>query len=434
MGTSSQYAKQVKTRIYVGAITLIALALRLIHLSTPKGFVFDEVYYVDGARDYLAHGVEIKGLKPEFIVHPPVGKWMIALGIKIFGDNEFGWRFMGAIFGTAMIILIALIARRLFHNNFLTVAAASLMAVDGLGLVHSRTALLDIYLSFFILLATYFFLMRWHWLAGFALGLAVATKWSALYYLAIFAVIALYRAFTHNSGRHLVRPTLRTILQYALLPLSIYILSWSGWFVSSNGWARQYSSSVVTSFLHYHSQMLGFHTGLVEKHSYQANPWSWIVMGRPTSFFYESPTGCGAESCSQEVLALGTPILWWLGTIAVAVVIGFWLRTFITKVYEPALNIIVAGIVAGYLPWFFFQKRTVFSFYAIVFEPFLILALVYCIYLLLLKFENKGKVYLLIALLGAAILFNFIYFLPIFTGEVITYESWQARMWLPSWI
>ena len=157
-------------------------------------------------------------------------------------------------------------------------------------------------------------------------------------------------------------------------------------------------------------------------------------MGRPTSFFYESPTGCGAESCSQEVLALGTPILWWLGTIAVAVVIGFWLRTFITKVYEPALNIIVAGIVAGYLPWFFFQKRTVFSFYAIVFEPFLILALVYCIYLLLLNFENKGKSYLLIALLGVAILLNFIYFLPIFTGEVITYESWQARMWLPSWI
>ena len=81
----------MKTRIYVGAITLVSLALRLFNLGTPKGFVFDEVYYVDGARDYLAHGVEVSGDDPEFVVHPPVGKWLIALGIKLFGDNEFGW-------------------------------------------------------------------------------------------------------------------------------------------------------------------------------------------------------------------------------------------------------------------------------------------------------------------------------------------------------
>ena len=157
-------------------------------------------------------------------------------------------------------------------------------------------------------------------------------------------------------------------------------------------------------------------------------------MGRPTSFFYESPDGCGAEKCSQEVLALGTPILWWIGTIAVFVVFGFWLKTFVTKLYEPALNVIVAGIAAGYLPWFFFQKRTVFSFYAIVFQPFLILAIIYCAYLLMLKFDNRQRAYLVMSLFGAAIVLNFIYFLPIFTGEVITYGSWRALMWLPSWI
>jgi len=424
----------VKTRVYVGVIALIALALRVINLSTPKGFVFDEVYYVDGARDYLAHGVEVKGLKPEFVVHPPIGKWLIALGIKLFGDNEFGWRFIGALLGSAMVILIALIANRLFRNIFLTIAAAALMSLDGLALVHSRTALLDIYLAFFILLATYFFLMRWHWLTGLALGLALATKWSALYFLAVFAAIALYRAFTHHTGRDLLKPTVRTFIQYSFIPLSIYLLSWSGWFASSRGWGRQYSSNVFTSFIHYHSQMLGFHTGLVEKHPYQANPWSWIVMGRPTSFFYESPDGCGAEKCSQEVLALGTPILWWIGAIAVLVVFGFWLKTFVTKLYEPALNVIVAGIAAGYLPWFFFQKRTVFSFYAIVFQPFLILAIIYCAYLLMLKFDNRQRAYLVMSLFGAAIALNFIYFLPIFTGEVITYGSWRALMWLPSWI
>jgi dolichyl-phosphate-mannose--protein O-mannosyl transferase len=424
----------VKTRIYVGAITLVSLFLRLFHLGTPKGFVFDEVYYVDGARDYLAHGVEVTGNEPEFVVHPPVGKWLIALGIKIFGDNEFGWRFMGALLGSVMIVVIALIAHRLFRNSYLTIAASALTAMDGLALVHSRTALLDIFLSFFVLLATYFFLVRWHWWAGIALGLAVATKWSALYYLALFAIVALYRTFTHNTGRDLIKPSLKTITQYALIPFSIYITSWAGWFASNRGWARDYSNNVITSFIHYHSQMLGFHTGLVEKHSYQANPWSWLIMGRPTSFFYETPKSCGTDHCSQEVLALGTPILWWLATIAVAVVIGYWIRSFAIKRYEPPLNVIVTGIAAGYLPWFFFQKRTVFSFYAIVFEPFLILAIIYCAYVALMHFENKRNTYFVLSLIGLVIFINFFYFLPLYTGQVITYDSWQARMWLPSWV
>jgi len=424
----------VKTRIGVGAIALFALLLRLLNLGTPKGFIFDEVYYVDGARDYLKYGVEVTGADPEFVVHPPVGKWLIALGIKIFGDNEFGWRFMGALLGSAMVILIALIAQRLFRNNFLTISASALIAMDGLALVHSRTALLDIYLSFFVLLATYFFVMRWHWWTGLALGLAVATKWSGLYFLALFAVIALYRVFTLNTGREIIKPTLKTSLQYAVLPTTIYFSSWIGWFSSSRGWARDYSSNIFASFFHYHSQMLGFHTGLVEKHSYQANPWSWLVMGRPTSFYYQSPKSCGADNCAQEVLALGTPFLWWLGVIALAVAFGFWIRSLAQKRYEPSLNIIVAGIAAGYLPWFFFQERTVFSFYAIIFQPFLILAIIYCAYVALLHFKNSRNTYIFIGVVGIAIFGNFIYFLPLFTGDVITYDAWQARMWLPSWI
>ena len=424
----------MKTRIYVGAIALIALVLRLLNLGTPKGFIFDEVYYVDGARDYLKYGVEVTGATPEFVVHPPIGKWLIALGIKIFGDNEFGWRFMGALLGSVMVILIALIAQRLFRSAFLTICASALIAMDGLALVHSRTALLDIYLSFFVLIATYFFVMRWHWWTGLALGLAVATKWSGLYFLALFAAIAIYRVFTLHTGRELVKPTSKTFVQYALIPITVYFSSWIGWFASNRGWARDHASNVIASFFHYHSQVLGFHTGLVEKHSYQANPWSWIVMGRPTSFYYQSPNTCGADNCAQEVLALGTPFLWWVGAIALAVVFGFWIKSLAQKRYEPSLNIIVAGMTAGYLPWFFFQERTVFAFYAIVFQPFLILAIVYCAYVALIHFKNSRNTYVFIGVIAIAIFANFIYFLPLFTGDVITYESWRARMWLPSWI
>ena len=415
-------------------IAIASLAIRLINLATPKGFVFDEVYYVDGARDFLKYGVEVTGGKPEFIVHPPVGKWLIASGIKLFGDNEFGWRFATAIFGTLLILLFARLVHVLFYSPLLTAIGALLMACDGLVLVHSRTALLDLFLTFFVLLAVYLWHQQRHWLAAIAIGLAMGTKWSALYYLAGLLFISIYRIFSDHPSKKLIRPTLIKFLHYGFLPVIVYISTWTGWFLSNRGWDRQWSSNVFMSWIHYHSEMLGFHTGLTEKHSYQANPWSWMVMGRPTSFFYDSPKGCGSDSCATEVLAIGTPLLWWAGTIAVAVVIGFWIRALVRRVSDPALNIIVLGIAAGYLPWFFFQARTVFTFYAVIFEPFMVLALVYCAKLLLDSSIASGISQGLVAAFVVIIFLNFIYFLPIFTGETITYNAWLARMWLTSWI
>lgn len=413
-------------------IALVSFFLRIFHLGDIKTFIFDEVYYVDGARDLLKFGVEVTGNNPEFVVHPPIGKWLIALGIQIFGDSAFGWRFTTAVAGSVMILLIALIAHRLFRNPLLTGLASALMAVDGLALVHSRTALLDNFLALFILTATYFFIRRQYWWTAIALGIALGIKWSAIYFILVFGVIALYRAFTHHTGKALIRPTLERIGQFVLLPTAIYLISWIGWFNSQRGWARDYSANVLTSFVHYHQQILNFHTSLTEKHTYQANPWSWLIMGRPTSFFYQSPKGCGADSCSQEILALGTPLLWWSATIALSVVVGLWIRAALMRRIEPALTIIVAGMTAGYLPWFFYQSRTVFTFYAIVFQPFLILALVYCAQLIRSRYGRRGDIVIAAGIL--LITLNFLYFLPIYMGDVITYEAWRDRMWFPSWI
>ena len=411
---------------------LLSFILRLVDLGRVKGFIFDEVYYVDGARDLLKYGVEVTGSKPEFVVHPPLGKWLIALGIKVFGDSGFGWRFTTALVGSLMILLVALIAQRLFRSSLLTGLASALMAIDGLALVHSRTALLDNFLAFFVLLASYLFLTKRYWWTGFVLGLALATKWNALYFIIAFGLIGLYRAFTHHSGRDLFKPTLQRVGQFVVTPLAVYLTSWFGWFTSDRGWDRHYTSNIFSSFIYYHQQMLNFHTGLTEKHTYQANPWSWMVMARPTSFYYETPKGCGTDSCSQEILALGTPFLWWLGTIAVVTVFGLWIRSVAKRRIDPALIVIVTGISAGYLPWFFFQQRTVFTFYAIVFEPFLILALVYCARSILTNYGRNGEI--AVAATFIVLFFNFLYFMPIYLGDVMTYDAWHARMWFASWI
>ena len=415
-------------------IALASFVLRIINLGLPKGFVFDEVYYVDGARDLLKYGVEVDGTNPEFIVHPPVGKWLIASGIKLFGDSEFGWRFASAVFGTLLILLFARLIHILFYSPLLTALGAALMALDGLLLVHSRTALLDLFLTFFTLSGVLLWHRNRHIWAGLAFGLAIGCKWSAIYFVAVIGLIAVYQILVTRDIRKSLKPIAAKFLQYGLLPVFVYTITWAGWFISDRGWSRQWSNNPVVSWLHYHSEMLNFHTGLTEKHPYEANPWSWLVMGRPTSFFYESPKGCGAKDCAQEVLALGTPILWWVGTISIAVVIGYWIKSLINHRVDSAANLVVLGVVAGYLPWFAMQQRTVFSFYAIIIQPFLILAIVYCAKLLLASGLKPAVSQSIVGGIFALIVLCFVFFIPLFTGQVITYEDWRLRMWFESWI
>ncbi|CAB4638503.1 unannotated protein [freshwater metagenome] len=415
-------------------IALASFVLRLFNLSSPNGFIFDELYYVDGAQDFLNFGVEVTGASPEFIVHPPVGKWLIASGIAIFGDNEFGWRFATAIFGTLLILLFARLVHVLFYSPVLTALAAGLMASDGLLLVQSRTALLDLFLTFFTLLGIYLWSRNRHWWAGLAFGFALGCKWSAIYFIAVVIFITLYRILVAQDIRQTPKKIAKTLASYGLLPLFVYTFTWMGWFLSDRGWDRQSSNNPIIALVKYHSEMLGFHIGLTEKHPYQSNPIGWLVMARPTSFFYESPKGCGSDDCAREVLALGTPSLWWVGTVAIIFVIRYWIKSLRNRSTDPAATIVVIGLVAGYLPWFALPERTMFSFYAIIIEPFLILAIIYCAKLLL-DSRLKPVVSQSIVVGGfTLILLCFLYFLPLYTGQLITYEQWQARMWFDSWI
>ena len=404
----------------ISAILTFALSFRLWRLDTPKGYIFDEIYYAKNAYSLISSGVELdQEGGSEFVVHPPLGKWLIGIGIKLFGNNEFGWRSSSALFGSASVLLIYLIAKRLFKSEFLALSAALLMAVDGLSLVMSRVALLDIFLMFFILLTFYFLLKENYWLSGMAIGLGVSTKWSAAFLIPILLLLTL-KLKELNISQILKRGG-----QFVFLPMAIYFTSWIGWFVSDKGWARNSGSNPISSLWNYHLEILNFHTNLVEKHSYSANPWSWLVLGRPTSFYYQSGNSCGAEECAQEILAMGTPLLWWGAIIAVAITIGFYIRT-----RNRSAEIVLAGFAGTYLPWFIFQDRTMFYFYSISTLPFLILALVYC-FDLLLKYGNYQRVIMLFIFVVAI---NFIYFLPVYIGIEIPYSQWLNRMWLPSWI
>ena len=404
----------------ISLIITFALILRLWRLNLPKGYIFDEVYYAKNANSLIRNGVELSAQgQAEFIVHPPLGKWLIGIGIKIFGNDEFGWRISAAVIGTLSVVLIYLITKELFKSVFLSNVAAALMALDGLALVMSRVALLDIFLMFFILLAFYFLIKNDLWLSGVAIGLAAATKWSAIFLIPFFILLTL------NSLQIEPVKWVKRAAQFIFMPALIYLISWSGWIFTGSGWDRQSGSNVFTSLWKYHTAILDFHRNLVETHSYAANPWSWLILGRPTSFFYQTPSGCGASTCSQEILAIGTPILWWVGIFAIALTFGLFVAH-----RDRISTVILAGIAGTYLPWFLIQGRTTFYFYAISILPFLILALIYAFNWALKYGDYRKQIILFLAVVAL----NFIYFLPILLGIEIPYSQWLSRMWLRSWI
>lgn len=402
------------TRLYLAIILGISALLRIFRLGTPNEVVFDEVYYVDGARDLLANGVELTNGKPEFVVHPPIGKWMIAIGIKLFGDNPIGWRISAALFGVVSIYLIFLVARKLFKSDFLALLSAALASIDGIHLVMSRTALLDIFLMTFLLGAFTALIYQKYLLMALMLGLGLGTKWSALYFI---IAIAIYLFIRER----------RALISYVIVIPSVYLISWSGWFLSSNGWDRQSSSNSLLSLFNYHKEILNFHTGLETDHPYQASPWNWLILGRPTSFFYDSPKNCGSDNCAQEILAMGTPTIWWLGLISIFITIGYFIHR-----RDKSAGLILLALLSNYLPWLMFPERTTFYFYAIAFQPYLILAITFAIKEFLADSQGKRRVWVLSGFSLSALVF--LYFLPLYLGTVLTYEAWYSRMWFSSWI
>ncbi|MDX3496552.1 phospholipid carrier-dependent glycosyltransferase [Streptomyces turgidiscabies] len=427
-----------------------------------------------------------------FVAHPPTGKWVIAVGEWMFGLTPFGWRFMTAVLGTLSVLMLCRAGRRLFRSTLLGCLAGALMAVDGLHYVMSRTALLDLVVMFFVLAAFASLLIDrdhararlaaalpvaedgrvrpdahtgdhagtglrpWRAAAGLFLGLAASTKWNGLYFLVFFVVLTLLWDVGSRrvaGARHPYRSVLRkdlgrSVLTVVPVAVTTYLAAWTGWFLSDDGYGRHWADdrggvwswipAPLRSLWHYESGVYRFNIGLHIPHKYESNPWSWTIQGRPVLFHYQSPKpgtdGCRtATDCSQAVLALGTPLLWWAACCALVYLLYRWaLRR------DWRAGAVLCAVGAGYLPWFLYQDRTIFSFYAIVFVPYLCLAVTMMLGALLgppgAADGRRGRGAVAAGVLVLLIAWNFVYFFPVYSGQTIPYADWHARMWLDTWI
>jgi dolichyl-phosphate-mannose--protein O-mannosyl transferase len=275
-------------------VALVGLGLRLWHLGDPRLFAFDETYYAKDAWSLLQNGYiqtyksDVDGNPktdinadilaghthgvftgdPSLAVHPDVGKWMIAVGEKLWGFDPFGWRIAAAVVGSLMILVMARMVRRMTGSTVLGCVAGVLVMVDGLAFVLSRLALLDIFVAFWLLCATACLVADrdWHrarvarekrvwirpWLlgSGICFGLACGSKWDAAYALAAFGLMCVI--WSIGVRKSLRRPLwflkgllldgLPAFVHLVLVAFVVYVATWSG-FIAHAGEYEQHLSS-----------------------------------------------------------------------------------------------------------------------------------------------------------------------------------------------
>lgn len=190
-----------KEFIFVSLLLLFSLSIRVINLDFKEGgLIFDEANGVDGKGYYHIVQTYLKGEDDPNFMHPPLGKEILALGMKIFGDNAYGWRMPSVIFSTLGILVIYFLVREITKSKRAALLASFFLSLDFIYFIHSRLLTMEMIYLFFFWLSVFFF---WKflkssglislWFGAFSFAAAFATKWLAVFVLIPFVIILLFK-------------------------------------------------------------------------------------------------------------------------------------------------------------------------------------------------------------------------------------------------
>jgi len=424
-----------RVEILLFLVILISFGLKFHRLEIPQSYYFDEVYFAFTAQEMakgnkLAWEIPGEAAPLDFAyewTHPPLGKEISALGILIFGDNTFGWRFFQAFFGVLGTLFIFLLGRNLF-NNGVGLIAAFLYTFESFIFVLSRITMVDIFMANFVLLASIFvvkyaksqrtlFLL----LTGVFCGGAVSIKWSGVYIAEFLAGVSFFLIYyfevysSDSKGQSYIQALLnifpRMVLAFVLIPLFVYLATYIPFFSFGH---------TIADFINLQSSMFGYHGGVTETHPYQSEWWKWPLLLKPVFMHFENLGGK-----YSYIYAVGNPFIWWTGCLFL--VLGI---VNVIRKESPALVFTVVSVFAYWLPWAVSPRKITFLYH---FLPALLFILIISAYYLdsLWRKSQFGKLIVTIYLLIAV---GFIlYFYPILAAVPIAPESIDSYMWLKSW-
>ncbi len=448
-------------------IWIISVMLRFWGLGRFNELVFDEVYYAKFANNYLTN-------TKFFNSHPPLSQYLIAIGIWI-GDrlpigqdttntltgslhSTFSYRWMNALFGSLIPLLVAGLAYQLSQKTSYAFLAALFISLDGLFLIDSRYALNNIFLIFFGLLGQLLVLMtinkprRYSRFllagAGISFGASIACKWNGLSFL-----IGIYLLIIGAEIWQVVRPDrsepdnlislfdrlvqirkVEIVLSLVIFPIVTYSLLWIPHLIQN---PIPNFIDVQLAILNYHKEV-GNDTGI---HPYCANWYTWPLLMRPLAYYFKEYE----PGYYYDVHGMGNPVLWWSAFAAVLgcgwlVIKNVWLITNkLTSVRAtlepiPSLNLnyigvpifIVVNYAANLLPWVR-VTRCLFIYHYMGAVLFAMMGLAWFVDLWLRSSSRLWQVAGLTTIFSVAA--SFVFWLPIYLGLSIEKSALFDRLW-----
>lgn len=440
-------------------ITVLAIAttLRFYALGAIPGPVFDEVFYPIFAINYLTG-------ESFFSVHPPLGSYLIAIGIflydifpfaealEISGDalekmNPISFRWLVALCGVCLVYVGYRLSLELVDSKFFAILTAVFFCIDGSLLVDSRLGLINVFFTLFGFIALLSFvkgIKSWKSgyfiFAGLSLGAAISVKWNGLGFwllliLFSFQIFLIQKTLEQpkNSYKKILNFNLGNVSLIIVTPFVIYLLFWVPDLIHNQ-----------RSLIDQHTQMLSYHfeNGEDKIHPYSSPWYSWPMMIRPIAYYFNAGYISGISANGNEIFQaihlFPNPALNLFSMFAIILMTFKWFEAISFSLGNKTLHhelvvlsFICIGFYSNFLPWAI-ASRSTFIYH---FQPaacFAFMALAYFLYQASKKKGLEQKVLVFGAL--TLVIISSIYWLPIQLGLPISGEEFYSRMWFSSWI
>jgi len=265
----------------------VTLAMHFVIIDNPSELILDEKHYVNDALNIIEEHQTLR------LEHPPLAKLFVVSGIRLFGDNPWGWRFFSVLFGTASIVLFYFLCRRLGMSRTATNIATFLLAFENMTFVHAGVAMLDVYFYTFMLAAFLLYASRKYIASGVAVALSVLAKLNAVLALPTMLIHWLF----DRQGR-----SWWFVLTVVIAPAAFILL------MPLFDLAIVQSTTALVDPIARIKSMLSLSGSLTfanVTHPCASHPWDWLIFYRPMGYYY-SPHYSASISYSLWALTIPT--------------------------------------------------------------------------------------------------------------------------------
>lgn len=398
-------------------------------ISYMNSTYFDEVYFARTAYQYA------NDMPAYEWVHPPFGKLVQSIPIRLFGMSPFSYRLVSNLAGILLIVVMYAFGKALFKKRGYALTAALIMALDGFHFAQTRIGTIDSQLTLYIL-SSYYFMYRylllgrkesikkklWYLcLSGITIACAIATKWTGLFAglgLAILFFTGLWFTYRKKKLEKQDKKTIGIIIGscvifFVIIPITLYF---SCYFLFPN--VNIFHVTNMKELVNITNQVYTYHSTLDATHPFSSDWYSWPIMWKPVWFY----SGEVVDGIRGTISSVGNPIIWWTSILGI---IGSFIMTL--KKDKRAIVLCVA-FICMFLPYLKIG-RCMFLYHYFPVLPFVMLMLVYG----LSKLTEKTKCMWIIPVFLGITLILFILFYPVVSGLPVS-ETWiHSLQWLPEW-